>query len=188
VTTLSAPHLGDRFDRALVYASQLHRAQVRKGTRIPYVSHLLAVASLVMQHGGIEDEAIGGLLHDALEDHPSDGQTEKEIGEQFGPTVLEIVRGCSDSTGHPKPPWRERKARYLRHLVETATPSVLLVSASDNLHNARSILCDYRSHGDELWRRFTTEKAEMFWYYEALRGAFGYRKVARRWRENSARR
>src|SRR5690242_18239338 len=118
--------LSARFDEALVYASRLHAKQVRKGSGIPYIAHLLAVTALVLEHGGGEDEAIAALLHDAIEDQGGDA-TRQEIRHHFGEVVVEIVNGCSDTDRTPKPPWRDRKEAYIAHL-HTATPSILLVS------------------------------------------------------------
>ena len=161
------PTLGDRFDEALVYAAQLHRGQVRKGqTAVPYVSHLLGVASLALEHGADEDEAIAALLHDAVEDQGG-ARTLAAIKEKFGGKVADIVEACSDSLGEPKPPWRDRKEAYVARL-KTASRSARLVSASDKLHNARSILTDYRREGGRVWSRFSAGRDGVLWYYRAL--------------------
>jgi GTP pyrophosphokinase len=160
------PALGERFDQALVYAARLHRGQVRKQTDVPYVSHLLGVASLALEHGADEDEAIAALLHDAVEDQGG-ASTLAEIGDRFGEHVADIVAACSDSVGEPKPPWRERKEAYVARL-RTASRSARLVSASDKLHNARSILTDYRREGARVWSRFTAGRDGVLWYYRAL--------------------
>ena len=164
------PMLSTRFDEALVYASQLHRDQLRKGTQIPYVSHLLAVTASVLEHGGTEDEAIAALLHDAVEDQGGP-VTREAIRERFGDNVVAIVDGCSDADTLPKPPWCERKSAYIAHVVE-APRSVRLVSAADKLHNARAILADYRQHGEALWKRFNGGPDGTLWYYRALTDAF----------------
>lgn len=130
-----------RFRSALVFAARLHSGQTRKGTDIPYIAHLMAVASLVITHGGNEDEAIAGLLHDAVEDQGG-RPTLETIRKRFGNEVASIVDGCTDTDIVPKPPCRERKARYLKHL-ESATRSVSLVAAADKLDNIRSIITDY---------------------------------------------
>lgn len=162
--------LSDRFTEALALAASLHRGQLRKGTPIPYISHLLAVASIVLEHGGTEDEAIAALLHDAIEDADGDA-TRQVIRQYFGDEVVAIVDGCTDAETIPKPPWRERKEAYIAHLGE-ASPSVLLVSAADKLHNARSIAADYRVQGEALWRRFAGRRWGTLWYYRALADAF----------------
>ena len=164
------PMLSTRFDEALVYASQLHRDQLRKGTQIPYVSHLLAVTASVLEHGGTEDEAIAALLHDAVEDQGGP-ETREEIRERFGEEVAAIVDGCSDTDTLPKPPWCERKSAYIAHVVE-APRSVRLVSTADKLHNARAILADYRVIGEPLWDRFNGGRNGTLWYYRALANAF----------------
>jgi (p)ppGpp synthase/HD superfamily hydrolase len=155
-----------RFEAALVYAARLHAQQLRKGSQIPYVAHLLGVASIVMEYGGNEDEAIAALLHDAIEDQGGDS-TRQEIRRRFGERIAGIVEGCTDADVIPKPPWKRRKETYLAHLP-TASPSVLLVSAADKLENARAILSDYRSLGDALWERFAGRKEGTMWYYREL--------------------
>ncbi len=161
---------GERFEEALGYAARLHRAQMRKGTNIPYITHLLAVAAIVGEHGGTEDEVIAALLHDAVEDQGG-ANTREEIRRRFGDGVAETVDHVSDTDVVPKPPWRERKEAYVAR-VRDAPRSARLVSAADKLHNARSILRDLRAEGDAVWRRFTGSKEETLWYYRALVEAF----------------
>jgi len=168
--------LTSRFYRAIVFAGELHVSQVRKGTAIPYVAHLMAVAALVLEHGGTEEQAIAGLLHDAIEDQGecfeggADG-LRQEIERGFGTAVLAIVEACTDADTIPKPPWRDRKEAYIAH-IRTAPADVLIVSCADKLHNARAILSDYRAIGDALWQRFTAGKDGTLWYYQALVDAF----------------
>jgi len=159
-----------RFEEALVYATQLHSKQIRKGSGVPYVSHLLGVCSLALEYGANENEAIAALLHDAVEDQGGLPRLE-EIRAKFGDKVADIVLGCSDSDTEPKPPWQQRKENYIAHL-QKASPSVLLVSACDKLYNARSILADYRNIGDELWWRFKGGRQGSLWYYRQLVLAF----------------
>ncbi len=165
------PALTDRFSDALRYAADVHRTQLRKGTAIPYVSHLLAVCSLVLEDGGGEDEAIAALLHDAVEDQGGRGRLE-EIRRRFGDHVAHIVDGCTDAEAIPKPPWRERKERYIAHL-RSASPEVLRVSAADKVHNARAILADYRVLGEPLWERFNGGRDGTLWYYRTLASVLG---------------
>lgn len=162
--------LTPRFEDALTYAARLHSRQVRKGSAIPYVSHLLAVAAIALEHGANEDEAIAALLHDAVEDQGG-VETQADIRRCFGDSVAEIVAGCTDTARTPKPPWRKRKEAYVAH-VRTASPSVRLVSAADKLHNARTILLDYRRWGESLWDRFQGGRSGTLWYYRALVQAF----------------
>jgi GTP pyrophosphokinase len=159
--------LSDRYYEALDYAARLHARQVRKGTDVPYVSHLLAVSSLVLEHGGDEDEAIAALLHDAVEDQGG-APVAEEIRRRFGSRVAEIVVACSDTDSdvRPKPAWRPRKEAHLDKL-RTASPSVLLVVAADKLHNARSIAVEYRLSGDSLWSRFSGGRDGTLWYYRS---------------------
>jgi GTP pyrophosphokinase len=172
--------LSDRFERALVYAAQLHAKQRRKGSRVPYVSHLLATAALVLEHGGGEDEAIAALLHDAVEDQGGQ-KTLVAIRRRFGPVVAGIVDACSDTDVVPKPPWRPRKEAYLAHL-RRAPAAVRLVSAADKLHNARTTVADLRVYGASVWERFHAGPQEQLWYYRSLVAIFtrrGPRPLAR---------
>ncbi len=162
--------LSGRFDDAFCLAHRLHATQVRKGANVPYVAHLMAVASIVIEHGGTEDEAIAALLHDSIEDQG--GATVRvQIRREFGDVVAAIVDGCTDADSVPKPPWRPRKEAYIAHLA-TATDSVRLVSAADKLHNVRAILTDYLEHGDAVWSRFNVGRDEILWYYRALVSTF----------------
>ena len=166
-----------RFTEAVEYARAHHVADVRKGTTIPYVSHLLAVCALLLEHSGGESEAIAALLHDVVE--AGGGETAlADIRARFGADVALIVAGCSDTTAAVKEEWQLRKDRYIEHL-ELAAPDVLLVSAADKLHNARSILADLREHGDELWARFNRGAREQLWYYGTLRDVFARRLPGR---------
>jgi len=164
------PLLGPRFASALGFAAHLHATQLRKGTQTPYVAHLLAVTALAIEHGANEDEAIAALLHDAVEDQGG-AETRRRITALFGPIVADIVDGCSDTDVVPKPPWRERKERYIAH-VQSTSPSVRLVSMCDKLHNARSLIMDVRLHGDQLWSRFSAGRDDTLWYYRTLVGAY----------------
>ena len=164
---MSTPRLGTRFRAALGYAATIHANQLRKGTDIPYLGHILAVAALVIEDGGTETEAIAALLHDAAEDA---GGRERlaEIERRFGPDVAAIVAALTDAWIDPKPPWRDRKEAYVAGLGN-APETVLRVAAADKLHNARAILRDLRHHGEALWERFTADKDATLWYYRAVR-------------------
>ena len=157
---------GEKLQRALEYASRLHRDQYRKGTRIPYITHLLAVAAIVGENGGTENEVVAALLHDAPEDQGGLATLEA-IRARFGDEVAEIVEGCTDTYDDPKPPWRERKETYLAHLAG-ASDSVRLVSSADKLHNARTVLSDYRVLGEDLWERFNGGREGTLWYYRGI--------------------
>ena len=156
----------EKFEEALIYTSRLHKDQVRKGTHTPYITHLFAVASIVGENGGTEDEVVAALLHDAPEDQGGEATLE-DIRARFGAEVAEIVAGCTDTYEDPKPPWRERKERYLDHLA-SAPDSVRLISSADKLHNARSVLSDYRILGEDLWTRFNGKREGTLWYYRAV--------------------
>lgn len=158
--------LTSRFEEAVILALRLHATQFRKGTSTPYAAHLLSVAGITLAHGGNEDEAIGALLHDAVEDQGG-APTLAEIRRRFGENVAAIVEGCTDTDVVPKPPWRARKEAYIAH-VRKASPSIRLVSASDKLDNARAILADYCVLGESLWGRFKGGKEGTLWYYGEL--------------------
>ncbi len=162
--------LTDRFDRALGYASRLHRLQLRKGTSIPYVSHLLAVASLVLEHGGDETQAIAALLHDAAEDQGGEA-TLLAIAREFGADVAAIVSDCTDAWVEPKPAWRARKEAYISALPKKPAAS-LLVSLADKTHNARAIRMDQILIGPVIWDRFTGGREGTLWYYRTLSDTF----------------
>ncbi len=162
--------LSARFESALVFAARLHAQQLRKVSNVAYISHLMAVAAIAIEHGADEDEAIAALLHDAIEDQGGKA-TEEMICRLFGEKVADIVRGCTDADIMPKPPWRERKEQYLAHLP-AASSSIRLVSASDKVHNARSILADYRRAGEAVWERFKGGREGTLWYYRSLAQIF----------------
>lgn len=181
----SRPRLTSRFEEALAYAARAHWTQIRKvrgpqvdgGTssadtpasspEIPYVAHLLAVTSLVLEHGGSEDEAIAALLHDAIEDAGGPARR-ADIRARFGDEVVRVVDACSDNEGEPKPPWDERKRRSIAHFAAARDPRVRLVAACDKLHNARAVLADYRALGRSLWSRFNGGREGTIWYYRAF--------------------
>ncbi|MEQ8541183.1 MAG: HD domain-containing protein [Coleofasciculus sp. D1-CHI-01] len=162
--------LSQRFTDALTFTTELHANQTRKGNGVPYIAHLLAVASIALEYGANEEEAIAALLHDAIEDQGG-AATREEIRRRFGDTITDIVDGCTDADTTPKPPWHQRKAAYIAH-IHTASASVRLVSAADKLHNSWSILKDYRILGDNLWQRFHGGKEGTLWYYRSLIEAF----------------
>jgi (p)ppGpp synthase/HD superfamily hydrolase len=183
--------LSDRYKDALIFAAKLHDTQTRKGSEIAYLSHLLAVSGLVMENGGNEDEAIAGLLHDALEDQGDNYTSEylvepragrpalkRDLDLRYGSRVREIVEACTDDEDFQKPPadekgtveaWRARKEQYLAHLAKVDDAGILRVSCSDKLHNARTILIDYEEHGEAIWDRFRAgTKEQQLWYYRNL--------------------
>jgi (p)ppGpp synthase/HD superfamily hydrolase len=166
--------VSDRFSEAFAYTADLHRHQTRKGKNVPYISHLISVAGIVLEHGGTEDEAIAALLHDAIEDQSRDGRTREEIRTRFGNNVLDIVEGCSDTEGEagtPKPPWRPRKEIFIAS-IGAKPESTRLVSAADKLHNARDLLADYRALGEEAWKPFNAGQEDIVWYYRTLNDLF----------------
>jgi GTP pyrophosphokinase len=169
--------LGPRFERALLFATRKHAGQTRKGGGIPYISHLLGVAGLVLEAGGDEDLAIAALLHDVAEDCGGVPML-NQVRRRFGKRVAHIVEGCSDAFTIPKPSWRERKEPYIRHL-RTADADTRLVSVADKLHNARSIVADYRELREQIWERFQGKREGTLWYYRALLDEFKRKKPNR---------
>ena len=167
----AAPSIGERLDRAFALARELHSAQVRKGTEIPYLSHLMGVASLVLEDGGDEEEAIAALLHDATEDQGGEA-TLDQIRDLFGSRVADLVEACSEIRPLPEPPWRERKEGYLAHLKDPELPEgAIRVSLADKLHNARATLFDLRA-GQDVFARFNADREDQQWWYDALATAF----------------
>jgi (p)ppGpp synthase/HD superfamily hydrolase len=164
------PVLTHRYQDALVYAARLHADQLRKGTSVPYLAHLLSVSALVLENGGDEDQAIAALLHDAVEDQGG-LDTLQDIEQRFGKRVARIVAGCTDSYETPKPAWRSRKEAYIEHLSST-TGDDLLVALADKVHNARTIVSDLKANGEHTWNKFKGGKQGTLWYYSALVNAF----------------
>lgn len=162
--------LGPRFLRAFVFAAEKHKGQTRKASSIPYLAHLMGVASLVLEAGGNEDLAIAALLHDVVEDCGGAPML-KEVRRRFGGRVARIVHGCTDADTYPKPPWRERKEEYIARLRDE-DPDTRLVSAADKLNNVRSIISDYRAVGESVWSRFNGGREGTLWYYRTLRDEF----------------
>ncbi len=168
--------LSSAFLRAVLDAEHYHHEQTRKGTDIPYLSHLFGVCSIVLEAGGTENEAIASLLHDAPED--SGGELILHaIKANFGIEVATIVEECSDSMvehGYKKPDWLSRKKQYLDHL-KTAIASTMLVSAADKLHNLRSIYADHLQMGDAIYDRYNApepKRETVLWYYASLRDVY----------------
>ena len=161
--------LSIRFDHALLFAAQVHRNQGRKKSGVPYISHLLGVAAIVLDYGGDEDMGIAALLHDAAEDHGGKAML-AVISQMFGPRVAKIVDGCTDSYGDEgknKPKWYPRKLRYIRRMRHEDADT-RFVSAADKLYNARAILRDVRQYGDSAFGSFSAPKAKVLWYYRSL--------------------
>jgi (p)ppGpp synthase/HD superfamily hydrolase len=159
-----------KFHDAVRYAADAHAGQTRRGTPVPYLSHLLGVASIVLDDGGDEDEAIAALLHDAAEDAGGRARLD-DVRARFGDKVARIVEACTDSWTTPKEPWIERKTSYIEH-ARHLKPDELRVSAADKVHNTWAILRDLRAHGDAVWKRFKASPDDTMWYYESLVRAF----------------
>ena len=155
-----------KYKKAIDYAFALHSNQYRKGTTIPYFTHLVSVSNNVIENGGNTDEAIAGLLHDAVEDQGGE-KTLKLIRKRFGNKVAKIVKECSDTKITPKPPWLERKKKYLLEMKKS-TQSSLFVSLCDKLHNVTCIVNDYQRVGRKLWKRFNASSKQVYWYHNSL--------------------
>ncbi len=166
--------LTERFERALIYATRLHANQTRKVSGVPYISHLLGVTSIAMEHGADEDESIAALLHDAVEDQGG-APTLAVIEQEYGPRVAAIVDGCTDTDQTPKPPWQQRKEAYIARVKageEEHGASIRLVSCADKIYNARTILADHHRLGGKIWERFAGGKQGTLWYYRTLHEAY----------------
>lgn len=170
--------LGTRFAEAFTLANELHHTQVRKGTGVPYISHLMSVAALVLEDGGDEEAAISALLHDAVEDQGGIATLEL-IRERFGEGVTGAVAALSETAVVPKPPWRSRKLRYLAQLRE-APERVLKIAIADKLHNARCTVVDYQVLGNELWNRFKAGQKGTVWFLQAFLALCEERRVQSR--------
>jgi (p)ppGpp synthase/HD superfamily hydrolase len=162
--------LGPRFLRAFRFAAEKHAKQTRKASTIPYIAHLMGVASLVLEAGGDEDLAIAALLHDVVEDCGGMPML-KEVRRRFGNRVAKVVDGCTDADTDPKPPWRARKEKYIARL-KREDADTRLISAADKLNNVRSILSDYRAIGESVWSRFNGGREGTLWYYRTLLDVF----------------
>jgi (p)ppGpp synthase/HD superfamily hydrolase len=171
------PRLGPRLHRAFGYAARKHEGQTRKQTAVPYLSHLMAVTSLVLEAGGDEEMAMAALLHDVVEDCGGMPRL-REIHRMFGPRVAKMVEGCTDSFVNPKLPWTVRKGDYLKKLKHK-NAETRLVSACDKLHNVRTVISDYRKDGESIWQRFNGGRDGTLWYYRALSDEFQRRKANR---------
>lgn len=156
----------DRMVRAFALAHELHAQQRRKSTDAPYITHLMAVAALVGEHGGTEEMVIAALLHDAVEDQGGVA-TLARIRTEFGDDVAELVEAATDASTHPKPPWRARKEAHLARLA-TASPAARLVIAADKLHNARSLVATLKREGVSAWRHFKGGRDGTIWYYASM--------------------
>lgn len=162
----AGPRLSSRFDQAFLFTAEKHALQTRKRSGVPYISHLMSVAALVLEAGGDEDQAIAALLHDVVEDCVGEAMLE-EVRHRFGDHVAQIVEGCTDAYTIPKPPCKQGKLDYIETL-QKASDDVRLVSAADKLHNVRTILPDYRAAGDSVFERFSGRRAGTLWYYRAV--------------------
>jgi (p)ppGpp synthase/HD superfamily hydrolase len=158
--------LTNKYFEALRKMHSYHHDKLRKGTAIPYISHLMSVSALVMEMGGTEDQAIAALLYDALEDQPKRA-SDIDIEVHFGKNVLKMVKECSDCETHPKPPWKERKEAYIDH-IEEISQDALMISIADKLHNLRTLVADYKQFGDWVFTKFKGKKEGTLWYYNTL--------------------
>ena len=156
----------EKYLEAYIFSFKLHKKQIRKGSNIPYFTHLSSVSNLIIENNGTTTQAIAGLLHDAVEDQGGI-KTLAVIKKKFGPKVAKIVGQCSDTSIDPKPPWKARKNKYIKD-IKNKTQDTLLVTLCDKYHNAHCILSDYQKIGDKIWDRFNASKQETFWYYESL--------------------
>jgi (p)ppGpp synthase/HD superfamily hydrolase len=174
-STMGSGPLSERYDQALQFAAEHHREQLRKGSQVPYLTHLMSVSALVLEHGGSEDHAIAGLLHDVVEDAPEGRGREvlADTRERFGDAVADIVRACSDgldADGNRSGTWPERKLPYVEGLA-TKPADALLVTAADKTHNGLCIAADVRRYGQGFWSTFNASREELLWYYTSVERA-----------------
>lgn len=167
------PTYSSRYIDALGWSAELHAKQLRKGTDVPYIVHLLNVSALVWLNGGDEDQAIAGLLHDAVEDQGGE-ETLDQIRERFGDRVAAIVKACTDADELPKPPWAQRKRVHIEHLSEIREDA-LLVTAADKFDNITSVLVDHDVVGADIWDRFKGGCEGTVWYYHKMSTALSAR-------------
>jgi len=151
---------------AFAFTYELHRTQVRKGSKVPYITHLMGVAAIVGRHGGDEDQFIAALLHDAVEDQGGRDTLER-IRERFGDAVAAYVEGCSDADTDPKPPWQERKEQFIESMKK-ASPGLKLIIAADKLHNTRALVSDLHEKGNAVWDLFRAGREGSLWYYAEM--------------------
>lgn len=168
---MGAPVYSADYLEALAFTAEAFQYKTRKSTGVPYLTHLLAVAAMVGEGGGDEEQQIAALLHDYLEDIP--GASADVLEHRFGRRVREMVEALSDCEGHPKPPWRDRKRTYIAQL-RTKSPAVKLISAADKVHNCTSLLRDYATKGEQVFDCFNAKRAGTLWYYRALPDALAH--------------
>ncbi len=168
--TKQTTQLGEKFEQALLFALHIHAGQIRKGSQTPYYAHILGVASLVLEDGGTETEAIAALLHDAAEDGAGQN-TLDEIRAQFGDEIAEIVLDCSDTLETPKPPWRARKQAHIDHL-KTSRPESMHVKLADKVHNANNLLRSLHEYGPSVWDDFKGGREGTLWYFREMHAVF----------------
>jgi GTP pyrophosphokinase len=154
-----------QFDEAVALAMDAFRLKRRKSTAVPYITHLFAVCAKVGEHGGTETQMIAAVLHDFLED--VEWGTRELLEQRFGPEVTAMVVAMSDTEVIPKPPWKERKDRYLA-TVAGKDPAVKLITAADKLHNCSTIITDHTTMGDAIFERFSGKKTGTLWYYRSV--------------------
>jgi (p)ppGpp synthase/HD superfamily hydrolase len=167
------PRLSQRFAQALTYAFHLHQYQFRKGSTVPYISHLISVAALVLEDGGDEDAAIAALLHDAIEDQGGNA-IRNEVRQQFGDSILHIVEACTESDETPKLTWKQRKLQAIAQ-IQHAEPAIQRVIIADKLHNLRCIWADWQRQGDRVWQRFNASPTDILWFYQTCVDTVGDR-------------
>jgi (p)ppGpp synthase/HD superfamily hydrolase len=156
--------------RAFEFALAVHGNQVRKGIPVPFISHLMAVSALVLEHGGTAVEGAAALLHDSLEDTSTSVSV---LEDAFGEEITTIVVACSDNLCQDPLCWRDRKGTFLAS-IESMSASALLVTTADKLHNARDVVKMQRKRGDATFIAFEGQKDGTLWYYgEALKALEG---------------
>lgn len=166
-------HITPRLHKAIIFAATAHDfssegvRHYRKGTKIPYITHPFSVASIVAEYTADEDVVIAALFHDIIEDVEVQAFGEKEIRDQFGDKVFELVMHCTQQLEDNGGNWKERKLAYLQHLADTPDLALMIV-AGDKVHNLMSILEDFKSVSYAIFDRFNAEMEDTLWFYQEV--------------------
>ena len=147
---------------SIIFATEAHGKQLRKGTQLPYIIHPLEVAQILSYIHSPQEVIVAGILHDTLEDTLV---TYQELVDHFGKNIASLVFECSNKCDGP---WRTRKQYTITKLETTQNQKVALILCADKISNLRSITYDVSTTGPDVWKRFSAPKEDVLWYYEQL--------------------